>query len=241
MSSRPKIRNVPPPQGHDARTAAYARFIPREELSSFAAWSPGAFGEPADTGAAAQGAVPSEQDLAEQLRAAHQAGYHDGYRDGLAALEQFQQNLARQSGAQLGALLAATQEQLAALQQEMAAALALAATQIARQVVRSELALRPEFVAHVAEEAVDALLQGARHLTVRVHPDDHGLVARGAAEAIGAREIRLVADAGVGRGGCIVESDSGAIDASIDTRWRRACATLGIAGDWGADAAEGGA
>jgi flagellar assembly protein FliH len=188
--------------------------------------------------AAAPGAAPTEPELTEQLRAAHQAGYHDGYRDGLSALEQFQQNLARQSGAQLGALLAATHEQLAALQQEMAASLALAATQIARQVVRSELALRPEAVTRVAEEAVDTLLQGARHLTVRVHPDDHGLVARGAAEAIGAREIRLVADAGVGRGGCIVESDSGAVDATVETRWRRACAALGIAGDWGAEAAE---
>ena len=37
-SSKP--RPVPPP-ADGARSNAYARFIPREELSSFAAWSPG--------------------------------------------------------------------------------------------------------------------------------------------------------------------------------------------------------
>ena len=42
-SSRP--RNVPPPaatgSGAGAKSMLYARFIPREELSSFAAWAPG--------------------------------------------------------------------------------------------------------------------------------------------------------------------------------------------------------
>jgi flagellar assembly protein FliH len=39
-SSKPTgFRNVPPPQGTKTGTA-YSRFIPREELGSFAAWSP---------------------------------------------------------------------------------------------------------------------------------------------------------------------------------------------------------
>ena len=42
--SSSRQRNVPPPAGAGpagAKAAMYARFIPREELSSFAAWSPG--------------------------------------------------------------------------------------------------------------------------------------------------------------------------------------------------------
>jgi flagellar assembly protein FliH len=49
-----------------------------------------------------------------------------------------------------------------------------------------------------------------------------------------------VADAAVARGGCIVESDLGAIDASIETRWARAAAALGSRVGWtddGGDAA----
>ena len=54
--------------------------------------------------------------------------------------------------------------------------LAESAVEAARQVVRSELAVRPELVAAVAQEAVEALLLSARHITVRVHPLDLPLV-----------------------------------------------------------------
>src|SRR5690349_684788 len=106
--SSSRQRNVPPPAGSagapGAKAAMYARFIPREELSSFAAWSPG---DLAGAGAA-PGAAPAQEpappqgpaDLAAQhaeaLRQARQSGYQDGYRDGLVALEGFKQSFAHQ-------------------------------------------------------------------------------------------------------------------------------------------------
>lgn len=231
------FRNVPPPQGSKASTL-YARFIPREELDSFSAWKPGSIGGEAEAPAAGRAnAEPqrsAEQIVAEQLNAARQGGYHDGYRDGLAALESFKQSFASQTGAQVGALLESCGSQLDALQQQMASALAAAAVALARQVVRSELQTQPELVTQVAEEALQTLLLSARHITVRVHPDDHSLVAQGAAETLAARGARLLADAAIARGGCIVESDIGIIDASIETRWRRAAASLGSEAPWAA-------
>ena len=160
--------------------------------------------------------------LAAQLRAARQSGYQDGYRDGLAALEQFKQSFASQMTAQIGQLTQSYGSELDALQQDMARALAVSATHLARQIVRSELAQRPELVATVAQEALDTLLMSARQVTVRVHPDDHPLVAQGAAEVLSARGARLLADASIARGGCLVESDIGVVDASIAARWKRA-------------------
>ena len=129
------------------------------------------------------------------MRAARQAGYQDGYRDGLVALEGFKQSFASQTTTQVGTLVRAVGEQLDALQQEMARALAASAASLARQVLRSELAARPECVAAVAEQAIDALLLSARHIVLRVHPDDHALITGSSAEAIAARGARLVADA----------------------------------------------
>ena len=75
----------------------------------------------------------------------------------------------------------------------MAQALAAAATNLARQVVRSELQTRPELVARVAAEALDTLLLSARHITLRVHPDDQPTwSAEGAAEVLAARGGRIV-------------------------------------------------
>ena len=234
-SSKPK--NIPSPTD-GARAAAYARFIPREELSSFAAWKPGAIGggqEPsASTPRAA--AEPPRQDpaelLAAQLRAARQSGYQDGYRDGLVALEGFKQSFASQTTAQIGLLVQSLSAGMNGLQQDMARTLAVCATHLARQIVRTELATEPARIAMVAHEALDTLLLSAQHITLRVHPDDHALVAQGAAEVLAARGARLLSDVSMTRGGCLVESDIGVIDASIETRWRRAAAALGNDEPW---------
>ncbi len=237
------FRNVPPPQG--GKASVYSRFIPREELNSFSAWNPDSLSDGPGPGPAAAPRRPGvsrpapaepQQDVAaehaRQLRASRQSGYQDGYRDGLAALEAFKQSFAQQTSAQIGQLVAACGAQLDGLQQAMARALAVSATQMARQIVRSELATRPELVAEVAQEALDTLLLSARHITLRAHPDDLPLVAQGAAEVLAARGARLLADPTLTRGGCIVESDIGIVDASLEARWRRAAASLGIGAAW---------
>jgi flagellar assembly protein FliH len=243
---KPGIRNVPPPEG--AKPASpYTRFIPREELGSFASWTPGTLA--GDGRAQPQAGVrkpsapepdrPPPPDISQLQHAARQSGYQDGYRDGLAALENFKQSFAAQMTGQLGQLTLSYRRELDALQQDMARALAVSATHLARQIVRDELRVRPELVATVAQEAIDTLFMSARQVTVRVHPDDHPLVAQGAAEALAERGARLLADPSIARGGCLVESDIGVVDASLAARWKRAAASLGCEEPWGVDAAEG--
>ena len=233
-----KFKNVPPPEG-SGKASAYARFIPREELSSFEAWNPSALSgaDPsATTGMpTAEPEAPTlsvAEQLAAQLRAARQSGYQDGYRDGLAALEGFKQSYAAQITAQLGRLVESHGAQLDGLQQQLAQAIAVCATSMARQVVRSELAVRPDLVAAVAQEAVETLLLSARHITVRVHPDDQPLVAQGAADVLQARGARLIPDASIARGGCRVDSDIASVDGTVAARWRRASAALGAETEW---------
>jgi len=62
---------------------------------------------------------------------------------------------------------------------------------------------------------------------VQVHPLDLPLVAEGAAEALQARGARLTANTEIQRGGVLVESDVGAVDARIAVRWAQAAAALG--------------
>ena len=242
-SKTPGFRNVPPPQGSKAGTA-YTRFIPREELGDFANWQPGSFAGAAradgSTGAAPAAATasaartapaapppPSAAEWQARVTAARQSGYQDGYRDGLVALENFKQTFAQQATSQIGSLLDAFDEQLAALDGEMSQALAHTAVLLAQQVLRCELAQRPELVAQVASEAVNAVMLSARHISVHVHPQDLDLVAAGAEEALAARGARLQADPALERGGVLVQSDVGAIDARVATRWAQASAALG--------------
>jgi flagellar assembly protein FliH len=181
-------------------------------------------------GAAAAGAPPVTPPAEWQARvtAARQAGYQDGYRDGLVALEGFKHSFAQQTTAQVGALLVAFDEQLLALDGEMAQAVARTALLLAQQVLRSEVQTRPELVAEVARQAINTVMHSARQITVHVHPQDLPLVSQGAEEALSARRARLRADSSINRGGVLVHSDVGTVDARLDTRWAEAVAAFGV-------------
>ena len=200
---------------------ADSRFIPREELKGFTSWKPDAFGDTRSD--------PKRRaaDQVGEVQAARQSGYQDGYRDGLAALENFKQSFAQQMAAQIGQLVAGFDAEFLRLEQHIAESVAASAVALARQVVRSELTTRPELVAAVATQAVDAVLLSAQHIRVQVHPADLALVEQGAADALAARGARLIGDASVTRGGCRIESDLGRIDATIEARWAQAAAALG--------------
>lgn len=222
----------------------YSRFIPREELHSFSAWSLGSLADgesgPVQPDAPAAAPEPVSEEHQAALQQARQAGYKDGYRDGLSALENFKQSYAAQITAQVGQIAQAFQAQLELLEQQLAVSLAQVASDIARQVVRTELQTHPALIETVAQEALSTLLHSARHIRVRVHPDDHGLLVEQGQLDLESRQARLVPDASITAGGCVVESDIGVIDAAIETRWRQAVAALGQSSELGSSGTDAG-
>jgi flagellar assembly protein FliH len=229
-----KVRNVPPPPG--TAKPSYGRFIPKEELEGVQAWKPDSLGgsgaakPPLSAPAPVQPKAPPPPpppDPRELLAAARNAGYQDGLRDGMASAEAFKQTHARQVATQVGALVQGFDAAFQQLEAEMAEQLKQAAVALARQIVRAELTQEPAHIARIAAEAVEALLLSARHVRLRVHPEDLPLVEAGAAEALAARGASLLPDPAVSRGGCLVESDIANVDALIENRWRQAAALLG--------------
>jgi len=248
-TSRQPPRQVPPPDRREGeRRGSYARFIPGEEIQGAKAWNldnlgsappspfapmrPSATQAPAPAAAPVEPPPPPEPSLHEQLHGARQSGYQDGYRDGMAALDAFKQSFAQQMSKQLGMLVEGFDAEMRALEGEMAASLARIAVELARQVVRSELVQRPELIARVAHDAVEALQMSARHVRVRVHPDDLALVREGAGSELEAREAQLIPDAEVARGGVKVDADVASVDATISARWLQAVSAIGQRSIW---------
>ncbi len=186
--------------------------------------------------AAEASAAPAGPPVEELLNQARQQGYQDGYRNGLAALESYKQTQAAQMAAymsdQVGALASDFHHRLESLEQQLAGRIAGVALELARQVVRTELRQSPELVVDVAEQALGALLASARQVIVRLSPDDHARAPAQLSELLAARGARLVPDASVQRGGCIVESDIAVVDATVEARWSRAAAALGYEAPW---------
>lgn len=246
MATRPPPRQVPPPDRRESdRRGNYARFIPGEEVQGAKAWnldnlggnapapfSPARPAAPAPTAAPVAPPPPPEPSVQEQLHAARQTGYQDGYRDGMAALDAFKHSFAQQISAQVGQLVKNFDTELQALEGEMAQSIARIAVELARQVVRSEIEQRPELIARVAHDAVEALQLSARHVRVRVHPDDFPLVRDGAGAEMQAREAQLIPDAEVPRGGVKVDADVASVDATIAARWQQAVSSIGQQAIW---------
>jgi len=239
------LPNVPAPPG-SRPAASYARIIPAEELGSFSSWQPDSFGGPGGpperrARPRPEGETPPAAEVwRERIAEARKSGYQDGYRDGLVGLENFKQahaaQVQAQSAARLQSLVTALESQWAALEAAMAQSVARCAVRLARQVLRHELQTQPEHVVPLAQEAVQAIMLSARRIELHVHPDDHALVQQGIGELLSSRSARLVADPQVERGGCRVQSDIAAVDATIDRRWSEAAAALGSPLPWHDDA-----
>jgi flagellar assembly protein FliH len=180
--------------------------------------------------------VPPPPNVDELVNTARQSGYQDGYRNGLAALESYKQTQAAQLAAymsdQVGALASDFHRRLESLEQQLAGRIAGVALELARQVVRTELHQSPEVVVEVADQALGALLASAKQIVLRLNPDDHALAQAQLSEVLQLKGARLVPDATITRGGCLVESDIAVVDATVEARWERAAASLGHQAPW---------
>lgn len=93
---------------------------------------------------------------------------------------------------------------------------------IARRIVRREVHSDREVVVRVLSEAL-ARLERASRVRVRLNPEDMRSARAGTARArqplTNVSGLELVADPEVPQGGCIVETPSGSIDATIETQF----------------------
>lgn len=88
---------------------------------------------------------------------------------------------------------------------------------VARRIVRREVTLDHDLLVAMARVALERLGESAR-VTIRLHPDEYAATAGARAGQLAGTHVTVVADAGVPRGGCRVESDFGDIDAGVDAQ-----------------------
>lgn len=184
----------------------------RDAVAGYQRWEPPQVGDGAAGAPAEPAAHPTVSELEELERQAHEEGYAAGHAKGLAeARAQGRERLAR-----LDAICLQAARPLAALDAAVEQELAQLALVVARRVIAHELAIRPEAIGQIVREAVAALPAASRDLRVRLHPDDLVLLRElEAAEP----HWQLVADPALARGGCLLESASSRLDASVETRW----------------------
>lgn len=129
--------------------------------------------------------------------------------------------------AALAEALAIRDRALADAEREVAR-VALAA---AERLVGEALTIAPERIASIVGDGL-ARARRARDVTVRVHPDDaphvESLRATIAARAGRPASFSVRVDAEITRGGCLIETDLGTIDARLETKLEALARALGV-------------
>lgn len=155
---------------------------------------------------------------------AHESGYAAGYAEGIAR--------AGAEATQFGALLKDFEDSLGALEEGLADRLLAVALEIASQVLRQSLKVKPELLLPVVREAVAALRTHDGRPALFVHPDDAALIRQHLGEQLSHNNWRIFEDNQLVAGGCRVEIGASEVDATMETRWRRVVETLGADRDW---------
>ena len=149
----------------------------------------------------------------DEVAAIGNKAHDDGYRAGLAE--------ARESNQRLVALVDGLSASVARMEREMAQTIVKVAVDLARQVVRESIAVRPELLVPLVNDALAGIARTVDPGAVYVHPDDLPLVVERMGDALAHAGWRPFADEQVERGGCRLEFAGGQVDATVATRWQR--------------------
>ena len=176
---------------------------------------------------AGEQAPPAEDAEAERARL-REAARAEGYAEGLAAGRvEGEQACGRMK--QLAESFGATLDNFDFRLADMVLELAL---DVARRVVAGELAARPERILDVVNLALKQMAETSREARLLLHPDDAALVRPHLDQVLDKNRLRIVEDARIVRGGCLIETAQGDLDATLPARWRQVVQVLGSNRNW---------
>jgi flagellar assembly protein FliH len=214
-----------------------------EEIGEVSEWRFGAVGAGVDSGAPVHG-VSHDEDY----RIAHEEGYAEGYdvgrllgqREGQQKLDEYIRNQGRGIAQRLAQLVESAQRGLNESNQQVAQSVLEIACELARQVVRHELSVNPNALLPVIREALAVLLADSKTASVRLHPKDLEVLDEPLRQEFGSAGVTWIPDASMRAGSCRVEAAGTTVDGTLEKRWARAVATLGLDMPWDEDAADTG-
>jgi len=155
----------------------------------------------------------------EIARETRRAGYEEGYRDAFDKAGEEAESLRAEARDVLRQAERIYREKLGSLKDDIISL----ALDIAEKIVAAQLSLDREMVLNIAAEAL-RMVSDRERVTLFVHPSEGELFRsrKGDLEKVMTDRavIQVVADPAVSPGGCLVDTEQGTVDASLDARWK---------------------
>lgn len=157
-------------------------------------------------------------------KAAFDEGYAAGYDLGATA--------ARDEAARLRALADGSASVFSRFETALAPPLLEMALELAKQVIRRELSTDSRVVLAVVRDAFNQLTGGETGKQLLLHPNDVQLVRAHLGEDLLLGQWKIIEDRDIAPGGCRIATQQSAIDATVETRWKRTIGALGSSAAW---------
>lgn len=179
--------------------------------------------------------LPTIEQITAIQEQARQEGYDAGHAEGRAAgLAEGREETDREA-ARLRSLAGTFSTEVGKADEAISQQVLDLSIDLARALLKSALAIRPELVIPIVREAVRYLPALHQPALLFLNPDDAMLVGDRIGDELTKMGWQLADDAQLERGSCRVETASNQIDASLPTRWQRLTAALSKNSDWLAD------
>jgi len=222
---------------------ANSKFIHDEEVGVVKDWEFAAVDQASLRFAAKLKAQADQEERAKDdsvRQAAFTDGYSQGYAQGhaqatLEGQRQIAQYIETQGAAaaqNLTQIFQAAETQLVECQHAMSKGVLELACELARQVLRHELSSNPNALQPVIREALGTLTVDSKAAAVRMNPLDIEVFADVLRQEFTNLSLTLVTDGTITRGGCLVESAGTVVDGTVERRWQKAVASLGLESAW---------
>jgi flagellar assembly protein FliH len=167
-----------------------------------------------------------------ELARLHELARAEGYAEGLAAGRAAGRAKAEQACGQMKQLAESFDNTLDNLDFHLADMVLELALDVARQVIIGELAVRPEHILDVVNQALKQMAESSRGARLLLNPDDAALVRPYLDQVLDKNRLRIVEDVRIVRGGCLIETPQGDLDATLASRWRQVVQVLGSNQNW---------
>lgn len=219
-----------------AATRGSSRIIASERLDRYTPFSMRSLSPAREEAVAAPAAQPTEEpDYAAGHKAGLAEGFRRGFEAGAAHARAEHAEHERQGGVRLAERIDALAEdfrrRLEAIEREAADEVVALSLEVARQALRATLAVRPETIVPVVQEALACIIDESVRLHLHLNPLDEALVRDELGTRLAQSNCEIVADPSISAGGCRIETPRAEVDATIETRWRRTIAALGHDGN----------
>jgi len=192
-------------------------------------WEPEALNMGAGTSAVQ---MPTAADIEAIHQQAHEEGYQAGLSEGAEAARTQREAVLAEEVRRLQALLEPVSEAVREFEQSVSEELLALALEIARQMLRQSMAVKPELIMPIIRGAIESLPQNTPHPHLHLHPEDAALVRAGMAAEIAQGGWKVIEDQRVARGGCRIETPVSEVDATAENRWKRIAAAFGQNSHW---------